>query len=50
MICTPNPVLCDKIEKNEMGGTCSTYGGDVTCIQSCGEKTRRQETTWKTQV
>ena len=28
MICTPHPILCcDKIEKNEMGGACSAYGG-----------------------
>jgi len=27
MICRPHPVLAgDQIEKNEMGGTCSTYG------------------------
>ena len=27
MTCTPYPVfLGDKIEKNEMGGACSTYG------------------------
>jgi len=28
MICTPHPTfLGDKIEKNEMGGACSAYGG-----------------------
>jgi hypothetical protein len=27
MICTPHTILCgDKIKKNEMGGTCRTYG------------------------
>ena len=27
MICTPHPILFgDKIEKNEMGGACSSYG------------------------
>jgi hypothetical protein len=27
MICTPHPLLCvDKIEKNEMGGACSSEG------------------------
>jgi hypothetical protein len=27
MICTPHPLLCnDKINKNVMGWTCSTYG------------------------
>ena len=30
MICTPhNNRPCDKIEKNKMGGECSTYGGRV---------------------
>ena len=24
--------MTDKIEKNEMGGTCSTYGGKERCI------------------
>ena len=24
---------------NEMGGACSTYGGEENCIQSCGRKT-----------
>ena len=28
MICTAHPILSDdKINKNEMGGACSTYGG-----------------------
>jgi len=26
----------DKIEKNEMGGTCSTYGGEERHIQDFG--------------
>ena len=27
MICTPHPILLgDQIEKDEMGGACSTYG------------------------
>jgi hypothetical protein len=25
--------LGDQIEENEMGGACSTYGGDERCIQ-----------------
>ena len=37
MICTPHQILvCDHIEKNEMGGTCNTYGGEERCIQGCG--------------
>jgi hypothetical protein len=27
------------IRVNEMGGACSTYGGEENCIQSCGRKT-----------
>ena len=27
LYCSPNIVPCDKFEKNEMGGACSTYGG-----------------------
>ena len=26
----------DKIEKNEMGGACSAYGGEEMCIQGFG--------------
>ena len=34
MICTPCPNCSgDQIEKNEMGGACSTYGGRGECIQ-----------------
>ena len=40
--------LGDKIKKNEMGGTCTKYGGEVRCIQSFGGETSRNETTWKT--
>jgi hypothetical protein len=29
----------DQIEKNEMGGACSTYGGEERCIQDVGGKT-----------
>jgi len=28
--------LGDQIEKNEMGGTCSTYGGEDMCIENFG--------------
>ena len=40
--------LGDKIKKNEMGGTCTKYGGEVRCIQSFGGETSQNETTWKT--
>ena len=39
MVCTPLPILCgDKIEKNEMGGTCGTYGGRKRCAQGFGDE------------
>ena len=31
--------LGDQIEKNEMGGACSTYGGEDRCIQNFGGET-----------
>jgi len=30
---------CDKIEKNEMGGACSAYGGEERRIQGFGWET-----------
>jgi hypothetical protein len=42
--------LGDLIEKNEMGGTCSTYEGEEMCIQGYGGEIRGKETTWKTQA
>jgi hypothetical protein len=35
----------DKIEKNELGGVCSMYGGEEKCIQGFGEEIGGQETT-----
>ena len=40
----------DKIEKDEMGGACSTYGGEERRIQGFGGETLRKETTWETQA
>jgi len=34
--------LGDKIEKNEMGGARSTYGGDEMCVQGFGEGNLRE--------
>jgi len=49
MICTAHRILfCDKIEKNEMGGPWSAYGGKERHIQGFGLETRGKETTWKT--
>jgi len=41
MTCTPVPQYCpgDKIEKNEMGGTCSAYGGEKKRILGFGGET-----------
>ena len=40
MICTPQEILFDdQIEKNELFGTCVTYGGEERCIQGFGEET-----------
>ena len=37
MICTVHQILFgDQIEKNEMGGSRSTYGGEERCIQGFG--------------
>jgi len=39
MICTPQQNFSsDKIEKNEMGGTCSAYGGEERRIKGLGGK------------
>jgi len=39
MIFTSHPILSDQIEKNEMGGACSTYGGEERCTQRFGGET-----------
>ena len=40
MICTAKQILFgDQIEINEMGGACSTYGGEESCIQGFGGET-----------
>ena len=40
----------DKIEKNEMGGACSDYGGEERCTQGFGGETRGKGSTWETQA
>jgi hypothetical protein len=40
----------NKIEKNEMGGACSTYGGKTRSIQDFGGGDLREATTWETQA
>jgi len=40
MICTLHPILLGYIiEKNEIGGACSAYGGDERGIQGFGGET-----------
>ena len=48
MICTPNQMF--QVEKNEMGGECSTYGGEERFIQGFGGETWGKETTWKDNI
>jgi hypothetical protein len=38
------------MKKDEMGGACSTNGGEDECIQDIGGKFRRKETTRKTKT
>jgi hypothetical protein len=40
----------DKIEKIEMGGACSTYGGRERCVQGSGGETWRKEIAGETQA
>jgi hypothetical protein len=49
LYCSPN-VPGDQIEKNEMGGACSTHRGEKSCIQGFGGETRGKKATWKTQA
>jgi len=43
-----NIVRVIKIEKNEMGGACGTYGGEERRILGFGGETGGKETTWET--
>ena len=40
----------DKIEKNEMGGACGTYGGREMCAQGFGGETWGTETIGETKT
>ena len=40
----------DKMEKNEMSGAYSAYGGVESCAQGFGGETWGKETTWETQT
>ena len=51
MVCTPHPIFCgDKIEKNEMGWACGSYGGGEAGVQGPGEETGGKETAGETQA
>jgi hypothetical protein len=40
MICTAHEILLgDQLEKNEIGGACSTFGVEKRCIQGFGMET-----------
>jgi len=40
MICTAHPIFSgDKIDKNEMDGVCSAYGGEERYIHGLGGET-----------
>jgi hypothetical protein len=43
----PDCRIADQIEKNEMGGVCSTYGGEERCIQGFDGEIWWKETVWK---
>jgi len=44
MISTPKKYYSSyQIEKYEMGGACTTYGGETKCIQGSGRKTWTKE-------
>jgi hypothetical protein len=44
IVCTPYPISCgDKIEKIEMCGPCSTFGGRERCVQRFAAETWRKE-------
>jgi hypothetical protein len=36
MLCTHRILYSDQLKNNEIGGTCSTYGGEERCIQRFG--------------
>jgi hypothetical protein len=51
MVCTPYPISRgDKIEKNEMGGLCSGYGGGESCVQGFGGETGVKEAAGETEA
>jgi len=45
---SPNSINGDQIKEDEICGACSHHERNVKCLQNCGWKTRREETTQKT--
>jgi len=45
LYCSHNILLGEKVEKSEMGGACSAYGGEEMCLQGFGVETWGKETT-----
>jgi len=39
LYCSHNILLGEKVEKSEMGGACSAYGGEEMCLQGFGVET-----------
>jgi len=35
------------VKQDEIGGTCSKHGRNEKCIQNFGQRTWREDTTWK---
>ena len=46
--CSPNTTKNDRMNEDEMGGTCSTYGGNEKCIQYFFQQNLKKRDTWKT--
>jgi len=47
---SPDIFLGDKIEKNEMGGAWSAYGGEERRIEGFGGETWGKEAAWEIQA
>jgi hypothetical protein len=47
---SPDIIRMIKSRRIEMGGACSTNGGDKECMKDIGGKARKKETTRKTKV
>jgi hypothetical protein len=48
VVCALTEYWGDKIEEDEIGRACGTFGGKEKCRQSFGGETSRKVTAWKT--